>query len=762
MANKPNNSTDLTASDFDEFVEDEGIDLRHYWRVIHRHKWGILGLVFAVGLFTTIWAYSLQPVYRSTATLLIGGNEAVTVSDRADPQSQFVQGNFLGTQYELLKSRKVAQTVLEQLEKTDRAVILARMETDSEFGFDWRGWVPQSWLELADLVQPPIADSDPDKNMLEWLRYGLEIKAVRGTSIVEVSFNAIEPKLAARVANGYTSAYLDYNLRQRIESTTEASRWLEEQLAKSEAHVMKSADTLRQYREDAGLVDVAGMLSIQAGLLKDRSASLSAARRARSEAEGLYRRAERLQKEGQMDNIPEVLANGRIQRLRDQEQLLESEIRSDSERYQGTYPGLDDSRSNLQALREHINESLRKIVEGYKTDFEIARASEWRLEREVKALEDSLDKLGYKQVEVNALEHTVETNRQAYDAFLNQLMGTRTRSADTVSMIARVLDPAVPVLIPFKPNKLRMLMVSLMLALVGGVGIAMMLDKLDNTLKSREDVQERLGVPVLGELIMLKGKRADGTPFAPHAQFLDEPTSSFAEGVRTIRTGVVLSALDQPHQTLVVTSTVGGEGKSTVACNLALALGQLGKVLLIDADLRRPSLARLFGLDSKTPGLTDLVAGTVTEAECIRKIAGDTHVLFAGSTVPPDPPKILSSEHFSKLLEKAAATYNTIVIDSAPLELVSDARLLATRANGVVYVVKADETAHQAVRDGLSALNDTGTPLLGVVLNQINPDQAHAYGKDKYGYSRYGSDSHNSNGHGPKSAVSSINVRKVG
>ena len=141
----PYNSSDSTASGFDEFVEDEGIDLRHYWRVILRYKWGILGLVFAVGLITTVWAYSLQPVYRSTATLLIGGNEAVTVSNRPIRRAWSIRGNFLGTQYELLKSRKVARMVLEQLE-TDRAVILARMEADSESGFDWRGWVPQSWL----------------------------------------------------------------------------------------------------------------------------------------------------------------------------------------------------------------------------------------------------------------------------------------------------------------------------------------------------------------------------------------------------------------------------------------------------------------------------------------------------------------------------------------------------------------------------------------------------------------------------------------
>jgi len=319
-----------------------------------------------------------------------------------------------------------------------------------------------------------------------------------------------------------------------------------------------------------------------------------------------------------------------------------------------------------------------------------------------------------------------------------------------------VIDPAVPVSIPVAPNKRRMLITSLILALMGGVGVALIVLKLDNTLKSRDDVQERLGVPLLGELIKLNGTGADGMPLTSHAHFTGKPTSSFAESVRTIRTGVVLSSLDHSNQTLVITSSLNGEGKSTVALNLSLALAQLGKVLLIDADLRNPTQASSLGMDSKIPGLTDLVAGTFTMAECIHKIPGDLDVLFAGSTTPPDPPKILTSEHFSKMLAEAEATYDTVVIDSAPLELVSDARILATKATGVVYVIKAGETPHQVVREGLNALTDTGTPLLGVILNQCNPDKVQAYGNFKYGYSR------NGRRPGAKSTDSIINIRKLG
>ena len=220
------------------------MDLRHYWRVVLRYKWGILGLVLSVGLFTTVWAYSLQPVYRSTATVLIGGSDTVTVSKQDEGQSWVDKGKFLGTQFELLKSREVAKAVLEQL----GTAIHDKNKKDSTSGFDWRNWVPQSWLERADLTQTPIAASDPDKASLAWLRANLHIQPVRDTSMVRVSFESTNPQLAARVVNVFTRAYIDYNLKQRVESTTEASQWLQEQLEKSQLYVTDSMDTLQQYR----------------------------------------------------------------------------------------------------------------------------------------------------------------------------------------------------------------------------------------------------------------------------------------------------------------------------------------------------------------------------------------------------------------------------------------------------------------------------------------------------------------------------------
>jgi len=738
LAEKADTLPESTGSGFGAIDEDEGIDLRHYWRVILRYRWGILGLVVAVGLFTTVWAYSLQPIYRSTATLLIGGNETVTVSDAGKDQGWTDKSKFLGTQYELLKSREVALVTLDGLGDDARASIAAKLSKDSGTGFDWRNWVPQSWLATFNVSQNQISDADPDKDVLNWLRSNLQIQPVRDTSMVQVSFEATDPRLAARVANAFTKAYVDYNLQRRVESTTEASEWLQKQLVKSQQHFLEAVDKLQHYREQAGLVDIEGMESVQTEQLKVIAAKLSEAQLRRAEAEQLYLRAKRLQAVGQMDAIPEVLNNPWIQRLRDKEQELELRLRADKERFKGDYPGLDETNHDLQAIRDQIDAAYGKLVETYKTDYENAKANEEHLQSDLKKYEARVQALSHKQLDAQALEQLVSTNRQSYEAFLNQLTETSARSADDISLIARVVDRAVPDFTPVKPNKRRMVIMGILLALMGGLGIALMLDKFDNTLKSRADVEEQVGIPVLGEVEFLKGTRADGEARFAGTEFQDEPQSSFAESIRTIRTGVALSGLDQAHQSLVVTSTVGGEGKSTVALNLAMALAQLGNVLLIEADLRRPSLAKVFGVDATTPGLTDLVAGTAKVKECIRCIPGSMHVLFAGSSLPPDPLKVLSSERFADVLSKIVATYDSVVIDSAPVELVSDARILATKADGLIYVIKAGETPHQAVRQGLAALSETGAPLLGAVLNQINPRELHSYGKYRYGYSRYG------------------------
>lgn len=740
MLRKSTNSPTDHDPELEGFVEEESVDLRHYWYVVTKYKWGIFGLVVAAALFTTVLAFSMQPIYRSTATLLIGGNESLMGNSEAQDDSRLAREKFLGTQFELLRSRQIAEAAVAKLEQ-DQNTWLKLSKQHESGGSSWWDWMPRSWFLNPSAHYAPVAEADPNSELLRWIWDNLSIEPVRDTAMVKVSFESPDPSLAALMANAVAQAYIETNLADRRTSSQDASDWLKGQLAQAQEAMAESIDTLQRYREQTGLINVEGMQSVFTEQLKTVSAELAHAANVRTEAENLYQRAQRLQATGQMEALPVIFENPWVQRLRAQEEELEREIRLNSERFQGSYPGLDAAQQRLMAVREQIDLAFTHILDGIKTEYEVARDNEAYLQSTLTGLQEKVQEQNRKELQVAALERVVESNRQGYDAFLSRLMDTSTRAADTVSLIARVVDRATPESVPFKPHKKRMLMVAMLLALMAGVGLAFLLDRLDNTVKSREDLEDRLGLPVLGEVTRLRQSQQDNTSLTPVTIFLNAPTSLFSENIRTIRTGVALSGLDQSDRVIVVTSTVTGEGKSTVSMNLALALAQLGNVLLIDADLRRPSLAKSCGMEGDTAGLTDFVAGTAKILQCVHRLPGDVHLLPAGSTLPPDPLAVLSAERFAELIEKSAAAYDSVVIDSPPVELVSDARVLAAQATGIVYVMKADDTPYQLARQGIKNLSKTGTPIIGAVLNQVDPKKTASYGKyGKYGayYSRYG------------------------
>jgi capsular exopolysaccharide synthesis family protein len=331
--------------------------------------------------------------------------------------------------------------------------------------------------------------------------------------------------------------------------------------------------------------------------------------------------------------------------------------------------------------------------------------------------------------------------------FVNRLKETSVGN-EVQSTIARIVDPAIVPSEAYSPKKAQIVGIASAVALVLSALLALLLDRLNNTVNSTTDVENRLGVPALGVLQKVKGfGKKKG--FISELAFFNDTQSTFAEAVRTVRTSVLMSALDHQHKIVVVTSSVPEEGKTTLSFNLACALGQVKKVLLIDADLRRPKIGKLVGRETKQPGLADLVAGQAQVSQCVffDDRAG-IHILPAG-TVPPNPLELLSSRRFEDVVMKLREAFDIVVIDSAPLQLVSDAQVLSQFASSVIYVVKADGTPYQVAQNGLKKLRRVNAPILGVVLNQLDIEKAEKYygeysgyksykGYKKYGYSNRG------------------------
>jgi capsular exopolysaccharide synthesis family protein len=334
-----------------------------------------------------------------------------------------------------------------------------------------------------------------------------------------------------------------------------------------------------------------------------------------------------------------------------------------------------------------------------------------------------------------ALQREVETNRQLYEVFLTRFKETAATS-DLQPVNARIIDLAIVPLSPYKPNRKRYVQIALILSLMLGIGLALLIEYLDNTFKNSGTLEDKLKLPVLGVLPKLKNWGKDRS--AMHL-FIKDSTSGFAEAVRTIRTGIMLSNIDIEQKVIVVTSSVPGEGKSLVSSNLATAVAQMKKTLLIDADMRKPVVAASYHLGKEAKGLSELVSMSSELSECIHKSDIELLDVLPSGKLPPNPLELLASNRFKLVIEELKKDYEYIIIDSAPVVAVSDPRVLARIADGVVFVVKADATSHQLAKKGVKKLLELDAHIVGTVLNQVTQSKKSKYGDyDSNYYSYYG------------------------
>ncbi|RPI41378.1 MAG: polysaccharide biosynthesis tyrosine autokinase, partial [Betaproteobacteria bacterium] len=300
---------------------------------------------------------------------------------------------------------------------------------------------------------------------------------------------------------------------------------------------------------------------------------------------------------------------------------------------------------------------------------------------------------------------------------------------------ARVIESAVPPQVPYKPKRARIVAISVLLALLFGVGAALLLASLDATIKNSSDVAEKLKRPLLGIVPLLKGNALSVVSTPGNTDEAREVDLRFAEAMRTIRTAVSLDRVDKPHKIILVTSSIGNEGKSIVALNLAIAFARAEKTLLLDGDMRRPSVRKMLGLRRDVPGLSELLSERARLIECIIKTGFENLDAISTGFIPPDPLELLSSPRMTKALKVLANDYARVIIDCPPILPVSDAALLSKYADSVLFVVKADATPAPQIRNGLALLERVDAPITGIVLTQLDTRKAEKYGD--YGYAGY-------------------------
>lgn len=711
------------------------IDLARIWRAIWSRKWSILALVLVLTALATLVVMKMAPTYKAVASLIIESKGTQLLSFQPVYDSSGQLNEYLQTQLGLIKSRDVAQRVVRELNLTEHPDLDPRQRPAPLI--DLRGAVRslRDSLSAEPAAAKPLTEAELFDTVTDALMQRIDVWVEGKSQLVYLSVAMGDSLSAAQAANALAGSYIESQLEARMDLSTTATTWMNQRLIELRTSLQESEDRLQAYREAEGLVDVDGVATISANELSLTGDRMIDARRQRAEAESQYRQVQAMRNMGweRLASVPAVLGHPLIQQFKAEEARTRAKVEELSRRYGELHPSMLAARSDLGAASASLRSQVEQVVAGIERNYQLAVANENSLRASFDSNKEQIQDIARKEFKLRELQRDVDSNRTLYETFMTRLRETMA-TADQTSTNARIVDLALPPAEPSAPNKRLIIIIVLALATLLGLGLALLLDVLNHTFKSTEEVEGKLNLPVLGIVPLLAKQNLKQAP----QLFESGQDKGFCEAIRTIRTSLMLADMHNSRQVLVITSSVPNEGKSLVAANLACAIGQLQQVLLIDADLRRPTLAKSFDFPAGAPGLANLMAGTAKLEDCIRKV-GNVDMLPAG-VVPPNPLELLASPRFAKLLEMAKGRYDRIIVDSPPSQAVSDAILLATFANAVIYVIKSEGTAIPLVQKGVGQLLQSGASITGVVLNQVDVRKARKYGDysgyyDHYGYS---------------------------
>jgi succinoglycan biosynthesis transport protein ExoP len=709
----------------------EVIDLGHYWSIIRRQFKKIIALSSVATLISILVVLSLTPKYSATSTLLIEASENKVLSIE---EVYGLSGNgseYFLTQFEILKSRDMALRVVKKLNLVNSAEFNPN-HASHEKSFS----IKASILAMINGEPEPPTEQQILANTVDNFWAVVSIAPVRKTQLVKISVESKDAAFAPIAANAVANAYIESQLEAKVGLTEQAADWLGARLGGLKEKLNISERKLQEFREKKNLIDVEGVSTLVTKELDQVAGRLVSVRSELLDFKTRYNQLRSLKdmSYNSLSSLPFILNNPLVVRLKESESSAELKVSELSDRYGDKHPNMMAARSDLKAVRASLLTQMERIADGIEKDYSAAKTKE-------KSLVAALDETKARMLSINRTEfelsdyvRNARANRALYETFFKRINETAETSTLRTAN-ARIVDAAVIPDAAFKPKKTLIVMLVLVVSLMFGVALAFLLDALDSTIKHADDVDHKLNASMLGLLPLLPPLKDNTTAVNANVRaFLHGSHTGFKESVRTLRTSITLASLEKPVQTLLFTSSVPGEGKTTVSVNLACAYGQMEKVLLIDADMRRPTVAKQLRLPQGSRGLSNAVAYPETLDDSIHTIEDLGIDVMPAGAVPPNPLELLSSKNFSDIIELLKTRYTKIIIDSAPIQAVSDALYLSTLTDGLVYVIKADATRDKLVKTGLSRLDDANARVLGVVLNQVDVEKEARYGGTYGGY----------------------------
>lgn len=717
--------------------------LRSYSHVLLKRKWAVLSCFALIVSAVLIATLRSTPIYDAVGSIAVNRMDPVTLNlkDSENPGYDYSDPTDLDTEVRILHSDSLAWQVIKQL------------NLDNQMG---AAPTPSSSLGLTTDNQ---FDSEKTTQMIASFKSNLAVILEPNTRIIDIHYRSPDKYLAARAVNALASAYVEQNFKTRFESTEQTSEWLSKKLIDLQMKVETSQEKLVKYQKDHEILGIDEKQNITTSKLDELNKELTDAESARMEKESLYR----LIQSGDTDSIAAAAniattasgsASSLLQKLQEEHVDLKIQIAKLGAQFGPAYPKTAELADQLKEVDAQTEGERRKVVERLRGDYLAALARENLLRTALDQQKQDANQLNESAIEYNFLKRDADTNRTLYENLLEKLKEAGV-TAGLRSNNIRPVDLARVPTSPAEPNLFRNLSFASVLGLTTGILIAFVMEGLDNTVRTVEQAQAISMLPSLGIIPLGSGGTRYASTgrklvFAGNKQSMEmitksRPQSQMAEAYRALRTSLLLTSVGAPPKVILVTSALPEEGKTTTSINCAIVLAQKGsRVLLVDSDLRRPSIHKTLGIVPKT-GLTNVLTGSATLQQAIVRspLVPSLSVLPAG-TPPPNPAELLASGKMGEVLDALREQYDHIVIDTPPTLPVTDAVVMAARADAVILVIRAGGTTKHALRQARDILLQVNARISGVLLNAVNlgsPDYYSYYGQmGKFARSYYRED----------------------
>jgi len=705
--------------------------LYDYLLILRKHQWLILSFMLAVVTIVSIATFRMQPVYVATTRIELGRENANILPFQGTDSYDYMLDleNYIETQSKILTSETLALQTIRTGVLTGQPQF-ANVDASSE---------ALATGSLANQKRPPE---------LAAFLGSLGVKRVPNSRLMDISFESTSPELSAQVVNAHIRNFIDQNRRSHYDATTAATTWLTDQLDELKIKVKNSEDARLDYERKNQIWELDDKQNLTTQRLSEISRQLIEAQGERMKKQSLFEFA----KQGDADVVPQIRDSVGVQDLLRRRSELNGQYTEAVNQYGPNFPKVLRLQSQLKEIDQNLDREKRAVVARLGSEYHEAQQREELLTRTLDQQKSEANLMSERMVQYNILKRDAEADKALYDGLLTKLKEAGISAALQSSNI-RVVDPAMIPSYPSRPAKARNVALAFLVGLVGGIGLAILREYMDNTVKTPDDVETLARLPSLAVVPAFEdnngeGRRrktlskAIGNGHSRHVELVAQhlPKSQMSEAFRALRTALLLSQAGRPPQVILVTSALPREGKTTAAANLAVTLAQLGdRTLLIDADLRKPGVGRLLNMNGgKYAGLSSYLAGVSSlELVTVQHPAIPNLSAIPTGPLPPNPADLLSSHKLADAIAELRTKFKFIVIDTPPVMAATDAVILSVQADGVLLVVRSGETPKEAFTRTRDLLVSVKCRLLGVVLNAVNssaPDYYYSYRYYPYAY----------------------------